>query len=253
MVKRGRSGTRTSSRAKRGKLSSRSRSKFSPSSRVVKPRGFNPFQDELKYSDEKFNVVGTVFISTYETAVKGINALTVGAGYRGERVGNSVNLKSIQVDWSLTPAGNVITNQEPCFVRILVVHDSQTCGGSDPTYSDLIDLGNDEDAVVVVDNAIQKAIAPRKLDNRFRFTILRDKIIEYGNSTPAGDKQGGNVYMHGREYIKMKLNPVQFSGVGGTKVMTDIQSGGIWVFAYCSATTYGPQLNIKTRIRYVDP
>ena len=117
-------------------------------------------------------------------------------------------------------------------VRCILVHDKQTNGAIFTT------------AGVIRDATVTDAIiSPYELDNKFRFRILYDKVL---NLVPANDS-----VIQMTEYYKRDMEiKIRYSGNAGD--ITDIPSSSLALLLISNQATDTPNLTVFVRIRFVD-
>lgn len=133
--------------------------------------------------------------------------------------------------------------------RIMLVLDKQA-DGTTPTISEVLDVGNSE----------PPTIAHFNMDNKFRFRVLKDKLVKITpQSITGGD--GSRIISYFHNFIKhrknkLKRNPlkegvrVRYSGTGNTA--SDIASGSLWLFVIADAALSDFTCDHVGRTRYVD-
>lgn len=158
----------------------------------------------------------------------------------GQRIGRKSLMKSIEirirndVNPRILPVGiePAIPPGKDQYHRVLLVYDRQT-NGTAPAITDILD-------------GQAGVLALTKLENRARFQILLDKVIQLNMSDEAGS---GKFW---KKYLKVNL-PIQFgSGNGGT--VADIKTGSLYLF-WVGTSAPGFEagtINGHIRIRYAD-
>lgn len=187
--------------------------------------------------------------------IQALNVINDGSGY-WQRIGNKINLSTLEVDAYLFPKGN---NTDNDMWRILVVYDRQT-NGALPSITDIL---QDRDASGAI---ITEATSRPNSDNRDRFIILRDDKLYVGGGTNSNATShaaacstttaGDTAYLR-KMFIPLKNLPSQYKA--STLSIGDITSGGLYFIAYStcytaltnSATT-GWRCEAKFRLRYWD-
>jgi len=136
------------------------------------------------------------------------------------------------------------------FFRIMLVVDRQA-DGTVPTVSELLDVGNSEPDMIAHNN----------MDNKFRFRVLKDKLVKLNpsGSTTTGDSRAIVSYFHNfikNRKSKLKRNPMKeglktrYSGTGNTAA--DIASNSLWLFVIADGASAEFALDHVGRTRYVD-
>lgn len=193
-------------------------------------RGNRMQRGEMKYNDEE--VTGLTL--GYDTDTKLLmNGITQGVGVQ-ERVGKKIMVKGIQLGLHFeTPATTGVEQS----VRVVVVQDKQAnaaaCG-----WDDVFDDGTGgNDATSLTD--------PLKVENRYRFTVLYDKMLKLSVDSAYPRQHSFKVFR--------KVNiPVMYGGVGDT--IASINSNSIYLLVKNSVVTGNASALIGgyTRIRYTD-
>lgn len=156
-----------------------------------------------------------------------LNGVTLGSDINN-RIGRQVELRSIQLRVQSFSTFNTGIDQ---WNRALIVYDRQSNGAS-PAITDVL--------TAATINAV------RNLNNRKRFKILMDKTV-YLNA--AGETDSGTFY----DFYRKLRHPVEFNA-GNAGIVSDIQSGAIYLIAIGSATAGNTAGNIlfSSRIRFTD-
>lgn len=161
-------------------------------------------------------------------SVTPINLLAAGTD-ANQRIGRKVEIKSIQVrsDIKMKDVG---TAQ---FGRFMLVYDKQT-NGATPALTDILDTGSSPTPTTALLN----------INNRDRFAVLYDDIIEFDNV--LRDCYANKVYKKG-------LWEEIFKDTGGT--IASVTSGALyWVTVgeQTNASAHGLNQATSIRIRYID-
>ncbi len=117
-------------------------------------------------------------------------------------------------------------------LRCILVHDKQTNGAIYTTAAILRD--------VTITDAI---VSPYELDNKFRFRILYDKVV---NLVPSNDSAIQMIDYYKRD-VEMRI---RYSGNAGD--ITDIPSSSLSLLLISTEATNTPSVTAFVRIRFVD-
>lgn len=163
------------------------------------------------------NNVATVFL--INGVAQGTTATT--------RLGRRIVMKSLLVNFQASLAA---TSAGSATIRLLCVYDCQT-NATAPAATD-----------VLLSDAVT---SPMNLSNSRRFKTLFDEVIPcIGTAGP----QSVDI----KRYIKMNMNTEFNTGSAGT--VGDIQTGSVYVLAYCAGAliTASPTHSFYSRIRFQD-
>ena len=136
------------------------------------------------------------------------------------------------------------------YFRIMLVVDKQA-DGSVPTIGEVLEVGASEPAMIAHNN----------MDNKFRFRILKNKLVKLNpsGSTTTGDSRAIIKYFHDfikKHKKKMHRNPlreglkVRYSGTSNTAA--DIASNSLWLFVIADGASAEFAVDHVGRARYVD-
>jgi len=173
------------------------------------------------YSDTTYNATPTLHL---------VSGIAEGDDI-GQRSGREVRIKSLLLNMLVYPTS---TTKNASHMRMILFKDTQP-QGSAPTYQQLLDNSS----------GISWAQAPRNLENRKRFRIIKDKHFLTGSLAT-----GNNANKHFQCYLKLD-DHIIFGGTGGT--ISSIQSNAyyiLFVSNHTGADVAGVQFNC--RIRYID-
>jgi len=181
-----------------------------------------------------------------------LNGVAPGTG-SFNRVGRKVHLKTVRLRGQAvhtgTPSAAGVVNGNT--LRMVVVWDQQPSGGTLPTFDTVFgitDQAGTESCTVM---------SPPRYDNMDRFTVLRDKIIDF-DTDPAGVVTTGVVTTLATfdEFISLKSRECVYSGQSATCTVADISTGGLYVYfrALNSDATSAMSINSNSiaRLRYAD-
>lgn len=152
------------------------------------------------------------------------NAISIGAAIN-QRIGRQITLRSIQLHL-IVKADADQTAMVTC--RYLIVYDRQ-CNGALAAGTDVL--------VAATVNS------PKNLDNRERFTIIRDQTFGLLKDTEKAQ--------YTDEYYRKLYHPVTYNaGVAGT--YADINTGTLLFLAVSTVATEMPVATGFLRVRYTD-
>lgn len=180
---------------------------------------------EFKYSYQ----IGTdVPLDNFSTpAIYLMNGLVQGTD-ADNRNGRSILVKSLQCALNVEMIG---TETDTKF-RFMVVIDKQP-NGAVATVSQILQSTGTENSLM----------APRNLNNRKRFVILKDQVM----SLNEGVRRVGFI----KYYRKLNMHTTYNSSDTGT--ITDIATNALYVILWSNKTTTGrPTLQINNNIRFLD-
>lgn len=157
------------------------------------------------------------------------------------RIGRKILMKSLQLRLIVAASTPLASVDSLC--RIIIVYDKQTNGAA-PTVANILQSQN----ITGVNSS--SATDMVNLDNRDRFTILRDIVFALaGQSTTATQAiAGGPTVKEINEYIRLNLDTVFNAGTAGT--IGDIQSGSLYMLTI--GTVAGFAAVGSTRVRFSD-
>jgi len=199
-------------------------------------RGWLNNNQELKYVDTAFAATG--FNTT--GSVNCVNLLAVGDD-NTTRDGRQIVNKSLQIQGMVYPQDDTTVNS---FVRYLVVWDAQPNSGAIATPAQILTSAS--------------SYAFTNLDNRERFTILKDRRMAVGRvqvDTTATQSYGiavGPGCQVVNEYIDLKALKTIYSGT--TAAIGSIATGALLLF-FIGDTASGTSTPIfvgTTRLRFTD-
>lgn len=163
-----------------------------------------------------------------------------------QRIGRRIRMTTVRISGQLVFSGTnpgAIPNE---YLRIMVVYSKQT-NGAVPTLNDIL---QDVDHVGGLTN---NAYSGFNLDNRYRFEVIMDKRISFGQWTNTGGVIT-NMYPNDGvddfnvDEFRTLDHVVQFEG--DTAFLTSIATGGL----YLVTTSLNNQFNFAgvARVRYAD-
>jgi len=165
------------------------------------------------------------------TGITELNCVTQGAASY-QRIGNKILMKSLDLRFNLFISGATPTYN---VVRYMVIYDASP-NGAFPAYTDI--LSDNISGAPGFHSRINMA-------NRARFTILRDRVLDFTTASPSG-------IQHVKEYIKLK-HETQFKSTTGA--IADITTGALYLVAFASLSTSACWVQTSvmcSRIRYYD-
>ena len=184
----------------------------------------------MKYSDTEIDTM-TLGYETDATLL--MNGIGTGTGVQ-ERIGRKILVRGIQLGIILdTPTTTGVSQA----VRIVVVQDKQA-NGTACGWDDVFDDGTSG-------NNASTLTDPLNVENRFRFNILFDKIVNLQVQSAAPQNKTLKVYR------KVTI-PVIYGGNGDE--IDDINTNSIYLLVKNSvaAGTSSATIGGYTRIRYTD-
>lgn len=152
------------------------------------------------------------------------NAISIGADIN-QRVGRKITIRSLEMHYSVFADADQV---DPTLSRIMVVFDRQA-NGTQPAGTDILTAST--------------VYSPKNLNNRERFTILKDDLISTQRLTDKSQ-------VVQKWYLRTSLPVVYNSGVAGT--YADIASGSLWVCVVSTVAVDYPLLKGFLRVRYSD-
>lgn len=141
-----------------------------------------------------------------------------------QRHGRVVRARSVEIDGHVT-INSSATNTRLRVVLLLDTHPD----GVTPTYPEVF-------------NHATSVVAVRNLDNRRRFIILRDFLVQLNNSTRDMS----------RIKLYKQLNFHQIFDDSNAGDITDIKHNALYLFLISDEATNAPSVHLTTRYRYVD-
>lgn len=161
------------------------------------------------------------------------------------RIGRKLSLKSLQIRGVVAFTDNTTAN--PSFLRMVIVYDKQANAAA-PTFANI--MTSQDIAGTTETNAFSMV----NLNNRDRFEVIRDKVIEMGvidttaTQTFAVPPASATI----NEYIKLgNRETIYNAGTAGT--VADIVSGSLFIFFICpQANATGVTAQCCFRTRFLD-
>lgn len=172
-----------------------------------------------------------------------------------ERIGRKITPKSllIRAIYLFQYGGGTAIQSRP--LRVAVVWDSQPTS-SFPALNDIFDSKDENGAAI--NNPF---LSGPNMDNRERFKILRDDVIQVDLQTPRpADTSGGVQYCYEKFIILPKGATTSFSGTSNPMTVASIERGALYLVAFQKGLvtvgdwTYlsGNNDTIVSRLRYTD-
>lgn len=193
-------------------------------------RGFFNRAGELKYSD----LASASYTCDTTGTVTALNLTAVGDD-NTTRDGRQIFNKSIQVQGYIEPFD---TQTVPSFVRVMLVWDSQPNSGAIATITNILTAST--------------SLSNLNLDNRERFTVLRDFKAPLGSyNTTAGQTYAMTPNTHKIDWF-VPLNMITtYSGT--TAAIGSVATGALLMVTIGSqAATDAGKLTATTRLRFSD-
>lgn len=176
-----------------------------------------------------------------------LNAVVNGAEIY-QRTGRKIYMKSIHLKGAIYPTNGTPSTSMGA-LRLIVFFDAQPNAAA-PTIATLL---KDANAA-----AGTSQFSELNLDNRERFTILREKIFVMGQSTTVTNigqavAQDGTQCLHLNEFIKLKRIEALFNATNGGTI-ADVTSGAIFIVALSDSVMADGSwfLSYSSRLRYYD-
>jgi len=209
------------------------------------PGSWQPTSAEIKAADIE---EGTYVFRDPNTASNIIllNGVMTGSGFFN-RVGSRIEMKNLHMNGFLGP-NTAATSTTPSNLRMLIVYDRQPVGAL-PVISDILQDRNQ------VGTAITGGLSHINLDNRDRFTILRDirwvvptvtAGVVTGVSTGVGEQWCIN------EFIKLKGLGTHYKSSSNPVTIADISTGALYACFVTETNDSDWVVETNFRLRYND-
>lgn len=185
---------------------------------------------ELKYKD----LTGATYAGDTTGTVTALNLVAVGDD-NTDRDGRQVHLHSVHIQGVVRP---VDAQSGANFSRLMLIWDSQP-NGALPSITDIL--------------VSSTSLSGTNLNNRERFTILRDKRYEVGGvSDTATQSYTISPGMHViNEYVKLKGIKTTYSGT--TATIGSVSTGALLMVTISNlAAGLGSAFDLSTRVRFYD-
>lgn len=235
---------RTAPRAAPKSVFSRSLSTF-PQRSFGRSANFRATAPEVKCIDIASGIIN---INPPATAlVSLLNGVQTGAGFFN-RVGARIEMKNLHIRGVLRNGATSI--QDTC--RLIVVYDRQPAGAL-PIFQDMFQT-RDQTGTASVSGESEV-----NLDNRERFTIIRDKqfflpsttnaagVLTNGPQYPGNDQESDINW-----FIPLKGLSTIYKSSSNPTTIADISTGALYLVACSVLTNANWQFNLGTRLRYND-
>lgn len=223
-------------------------------SRILRARGSGlsaPLRTGGWYGQSRFGRAGGGELKKVDTAINQIpssngtncytllNGLTPGTDFIN-RVGRKCMMKSISIrgEYIPYPQGGSAGNDT---ARFVIIYDSQP-NASTPAYSDFLDNTQGQNYILW--------LAHMNLNNRDRFKVLYDKILQGGPASYTSSLLTAGTAQPVKFYTYKKLNHEILFNSGTAGTVGDIQTGAMWCFMLSATGKW--QVNAAIRIRYLD-
>lgn len=192
-------------------------------------RGWNNISAEVKYIDLASNSYGCDTTGS----VTALNLISAGDDVTN-RNGRIVNNKSIRVHGFFQPQTN---NTQFNYCRVMLIWDAQPNSGSLPAITAILTAAT--------------SLSNTNLDNRERFTVLRDTKIAIASYEESDGLSGSPSTSTIDWYVPLKHRTV-YSGTSAT--IGAIASGSLLLLTIGSAASGSAQdFRCTTRLRFSDP
>jgi len=195
-------------------------------------RGWYNKPGELKFND----TVSATYNCDTTGSVTALNLLAVGSGAT-DRDGRQITCKSVAVQGLLAPIDGA-TNA--CYCRVMLVWDSQCNGGAIATITQILNAAT--------------SLTNTNLDNRERFTILRDFKYAMGStSNTATQAVSNSPNTTNIDWFVPLKGMVTTYNSGTTAAITSIATGALLLVTIGNqATTDCGAFIATTRLRFYD-
>lgn len=211
------------------------------------PAAFQPTGSEIKAID----IVGAVYPFRGPATATGIillNGIQTGTGFYN-RVGSRVEMKNLQIKGNVEAGA---ANNDGALLRFLIVYDRQPTGAL-PTVSDIL---QDRSQAGTSNTTGSSGI---NLDNRDRFTIIRDMCYETPVTTITAGTASFTTSMSGNsrnlavnEYIKLKGLGCHFKSTSSPATIADIATGALYALFVTNGNDSAWDFAGCFRLRYED-
>lgn len=199
-------------------------------------RGWYNRPGELKYKDTNFGGAATYKYDTVGTVVA-LNLIAVGDD-NNTRDGRQITCKSVQVTGVIAPVDQTTS---ACLCRTMLVWDkSPNSGAAVATITDIL--------------YASYSTSMTNLDNRERFTILRDSKVAIGgiNATAGTSTYAGAPTTSEIDWF-VPLNGLKTTYSGTTNLIGSIGSGALLLVTIGSAAALDGCIGqLDARLRYYD-
>lgn len=196
-------------------------------------RGFYNSPGELKYTD---TAQGLVYAYDLVGYVQLLNGVAVGDD-NNTRDGRQITCKSVQIQGIIAPFDQTTS---ACLCRTMLVWDNSPNSGSLATITDILRTST--------------SVSMTNLDNRQRFTILRDSKVAIGgiNSVPGTATYAQSPTTTELDWF-VPLNGLKTTYSGTTGAIGSIGAGALLLVTIGSAAVADGCIgNINTRLRFYD-
>lgn len=207
-------------------------------------RGFRPVG--MRRAGEKKLI--DVAVTAYDVNTTGsftlLNGCVQGSDYT-QRIGRKILLKSVYIRGFVTPQQAVVPSAATASVaqqvRMILFVDSQPNGAA-PAVTDLLNTAHPASQL--------------NLNNRDRFKVLRDEVINFGPLMPGVGtfaELGADLIGDVNVYKKLNLETIYNAGNAGT--IADINSGALYMFWIGSVASNDQDslARVSARVRFLDP
>jgi len=200
----------------------------SPYVQTMVPRGslpasFTPTGAEIKAVD----IAGAVYPfrgPATATNLILLNGIQTGTAFYN-RIGSRVEMKNLQIKGNVEAGAN---NNDGALLRFLIIYDRQPTGAL-PTVADIL---QDRSQAGTSNTTGSSSI---NLDNRDRFSIIRDMCFESPVTTITGGTASFTTSMSGNsrdlainEFIKLKGLGTHFKSTANPATISDIATGALY-------------------------
>jgi len=194
-------------------------------------RGWSNNNAELKYVD----IAAANYAADTTGSVTCLNLTAVGDD-NTTRDGRQICNRSIHVQGILNPVDNTAG---PNLARMMLVWDAQPNSGAIATITNILTAST--------------SVSATNLDNRERFTVLRDSRFAQGTISDTATQafsNGTNTYMV-NEFVNLKDVKTTYSGT--TAAIGSVATGALLLVTIGSVgAVAGGTFNLTTRLRFTD-
>lgn len=210
----------------------------------------NRFPGELKGMDTDIDLAAGSVLATVNTAGSSsiLNLVNAGTGSY-ERVGRKIMLKSVRLKGKINYDFDGGTSIQSGLLRMVVVWDKSP-NGSQPAFDDI--FGRTSQA----GTESTEFLDALKYDNTDRFQVLSDHY--YSMVPDFASSNSGTMSTHYDVFVPLKDRVTVFSGQTGTVGISDISTGGLYVYFRADVNGASAPLSrfaiqsSTARLRYVD-
>lgn len=211
------------------------------------PANFQPTGEEIKAID----IPAASY--TFRTPAGGsniilLNGIQTGTGFFN-RIGARIEMKSLKMRGTVTQGATSVQ----MMARVIIVYDRQPTGAL-PVITDILQSRDQTGAATTTGGS------EINLDNRDRFTIIKDHQVFIPSATyAAGVQTNGPSYPGGEQqemdincFIKLKGLGVHYRSTANPTTIADIATGALYAVFVCTGTDSSWGAGLSFRLRYND-